>query len=163
AAARLPWHRRAASGRHRQPLHGWAIAPTHRRSEGHQPGDGDARLLQGGGGLSPPRELSWQANPHCAATRRGSGLSADREARMNGGPSLEDGLHHVPTLTRRAMLWRLGTAALLLAMWPADARMASEDVQQAIRQLIGERQPQPGGITLTLPKIAETGNSVPLT
>ena len=82
---------------------------------------------------------------------------------MNGGPSFEDGLHHVPTLTRRAMLWRLGAAALLLAMWPADARTASEDVQQAIRQLIGERQPQPGGITLTLPKIAETGNSVPLT
>lgn len=69
----------------------------------------------------------------------------------------------VPTLTRRAMLWRLGAAALLLAMWPAHARTTSEDVQQAIRQLIGAREPQPGGITLTLPKIAETGNSVPLT
>jgi sulfur-oxidizing protein SoxY len=39
----------------------------------------------------------------------------------------------------------------------------SEAVQQAIRQRIGERQPQPGGMTLTLPKIAETGNSVPVT
>jgi sulfur-oxidizing protein SoxY len=69
----------------------------------------------------------------------------------------------VPMLTRRAMLWRLGAATLLLTMWPADARTASEDAQQAIRQLIGGRAPQPGGITLTLPKIAETGNSVPLT
>jgi sulfur-oxidizing protein SoxY len=38
-----------------------------------------------------------------------------------------------------------------------------EIVQQAIRQRIGDREPQPGGMTLTLPKIAETGNSVPLT
>jgi sulfur-oxidizing protein SoxY len=38
-----------------------------------------------------------------------------------------------------------------------------EAVQQAIRERIGERTPQPGGMTLTMPKIAETGNSVPLT
>jgi sulfur-oxidizing protein SoxY len=69
----------------------------------------------------------------------------------------------VPMLTRRAMLWRLGTAALLLAMWPAGAWTASEDVQQTMRQLIGDREPQPGGMTMTLPKIAETGNSVALT
>jgi len=32
-----------------------------------------------------------------------------------------------------------------------------------MRQRIGTREPQPGGVTLRLPKIAETGNSVPLT
>jgi sulfur-oxidizing protein SoxY len=36
-------------------------------------------------------------------------------------------------------------------------------VQQAIRDCIGDRQPQPGGMRLTLPPIAETGNSVPIT
>ena len=69
----------------------------------------------------------------------------------------------VPRFSRRAMLWRLGSAVLLLALWPAGGRTASDDVQQAIRRLSGGREPRPGGITLTLPKIAETGNSVPLT
>jgi sulfur-oxidizing protein SoxY len=36
-------------------------------------------------------------------------------------------------------------------------------VQQAIRQRIGDRTPQPQGVTLHLPPLAETGNSVPLT
>jgi len=61
------------------------------------------------------------------------------------------------------MLRQLGAAGLLLALCPADPWATSEAVQQAIRQRIGEREPQPGGMTLTLPKIAETGNSVPLT
>jgi sulfur-oxidizing protein SoxY len=64
---------------------------------------------------------------------------------------------------RRAMLGQLGAAGLLLALWPADLGATPDAVQQAIRQRIGTREPQPGGMTLTLPKIAETGNSVPLT
>jgi sulfur-oxidizing protein SoxY len=36
-------------------------------------------------------------------------------------------------------------------------------VQQAVRDRIGTREPQAHGVTLRLPKIAETGNSVPLT
>jgi sulfur-oxidizing protein SoxY len=36
-------------------------------------------------------------------------------------------------------------------------------LQDAIYQRIGDRTPQPAGMTLTLPKLAETGNSVPLT
>jgi sulfur-oxidizing protein SoxY len=79
---------------------------------------------------------------------------------MNGLPS-------PPTpgalMSRRAMLRQLGAAGLLLALWPADPWATPEAVQQAIYQRIGEREPQPGGMTLTLPKIAETGNSVPLT
>jgi sulfur-oxidizing protein SoxY len=61
------------------------------------------------------------------------------------------------------MLRQLGAAGLLLALWPADPWATPEAVQQAIHQRIGDREPQPGGMTLTLPKIAETGNSVPLT
>ena len=52
---------------------------------------------------------------------------------------------------------------MLVVMRPLTAWSTPEAVQQAIRERIGERQPQPGGMSLTLPKIAETGNSVPLT
>lgn len=52
---------------------------------------------------------------------------------------------------------------MLVVMRPLAAWSIPEAVQQAIRERIGERQPQPGGMLLTLPKIAETGNSVPLT
>lgn len=64
--------------------------------------------------------------------------------------------------SRRALLQRLG-ATVLVSLGPASAWATQEAVQQAIRQRIGARQPQPGGVTLRLPKIAETGNSVPLT
>jgi sulfur-oxidizing protein SoxY len=79
---------------------------------------------------------------------------------MNGMPS-------PPTpsalMSRRAMLRQVGAAGLLLALWPANPWATPEAVQQAIHQRIGDREPQPGGMTLTLPKIAESGNSVPLT
>jgi sulfur-oxidizing protein SoxY len=71
--------------------------------------------------------------------------------------------NHIRLIGRRTMLRHLGAAGLLLALWPSGAWTTPEAVQQAIRQRIGEREPQPGGMTLILPKIAETGNSVPLT
>jgi sulfur-oxidizing protein SoxY len=79
---------------------------------------------------------------------------------MNGSPSP---ITHVTLISRRTLLRHLGAAGLLLALGPSGAWAASEAVEQAIRQRIGAREPQPGGMTLTLPKIAETGNSVPLT
>jgi sulfur-oxidizing protein SoxY len=66
-------------------------------------------------------------------------------------------------LSRRTLLYQLGAAGLLAVLWPARVWPTPEAVQQAIRQRIGERQPQPQGMTLTLPKLAETGNSVSLT
>lgn len=69
----------------------------------------------------------------------------------------------VSVLNRRTLLCRLGATGMLVVMRPLAAWSAPEAVQQAIRERIGERQPQPGGMSLTLPKIAETGNSVPLT
>jgi sulfur-oxidizing protein SoxY len=79
---------------------------------------------------------------------------------MNGRPSPTT---PITLINRRTMLRQLGASGLLLALWPTDLWATPEAVQQAIRQRIGEREPQPGGMTLTLPKIAETGNSVPLT
>ena len=66
-------------------------------------------------------------------------------------------------LSRRALLQRLGAAGMLVVLGPAGAWATQETVQQAIRQLIGAREPQPGGVTIRLPTIAETGNAVPLT
>jgi sulfur-oxidizing protein SoxY len=77
-------------------------------------------------------------------------------------------MNHEPSpnltlINRRTLLRQLGAAGLLLTMRPSSAWATPEAVEQAIRQRIGAREPQPGGMTLTLPKIAETGNSVPLT
>lgn len=69
----------------------------------------------------------------------------------------------VPLHTRRTILCRLGASGLWVALYPRRTWAGPEAVQQAIRACIGDRQPQPGGVTMTLPKIAETGNSVPIT
>jgi sulfur-oxidizing protein SoxY len=79
---------------------------------------------------------------------------------MNGSPP---STICIRLISRRTLLRQLGATGLLLALWPATSCPSPEAVQDAIRQRIGARQPQPGGMTLTLPKIAETGNSVPLT
>ena len=68
-----------------------------------------------------------------------------------------------PALLSRRILLRLGAAGMLVGLRPASAWATQEAVQQAIRQLIGTREPQPGGVTIRLPTIAETGNAVPLT
>ena len=72
-------------------------------------------------------------------------------------------LSHTLRLSRRALLRQLGTAGVLVTLGPAGAWATKETVQQAVRDRIGRRAPQPYGVTLRLPKIAETGNSVPLT
>ena len=66
-------------------------------------------------------------------------------------------------LSRRTCLRQLGAASVLVALGPAGAWATREMVQQAVRERIGTRAPQAGGVHLRLPKIAETGNSVPLT
>lgn len=66
-------------------------------------------------------------------------------------------------LSRRTLLRQLGATGVLVTLGPAGAWAAQEAVQQAVRERIGTREPQPGGVTMRLPKIAETGNSVPLT
>ena len=66
-------------------------------------------------------------------------------------------------LNRRTLLRQLGAAGILVTLGPAGAWATREMVQQAVRERIGTREPQAGGVILRLPKIAETGNSVPLT
>ena len=66
-------------------------------------------------------------------------------------------------LSRRTLLRQLGATGVLVTLGPAGAWATKEMVQQAVRDRIGTRAPQPQGVTLRLPKIAETGNSVPLT
>src|SRR5438552_698309 len=70
---------------------------------------------------------------------------------------------HTLQFSRRTLLRHLGGAGILMTLGPAGAWATQEMVQEAVRQHIGTREPQPGGVTLRLPKIAETGNSVPLT
>ena len=46
-------------------------------------------------------------------------------------------------LSRRTLLQRLGAAGMLVVLRPASAWATQETVQQAMRQLIGAREPQP--------------------
>jgi sulfur-oxidizing protein SoxY len=72
-------------------------------------------------------------------------------------------LSHTWRLSRRALLRQLGPTGILVTLGPAGVWGSKEMVQQAVRDRIGTREPQSHGVTLRLPKIAETGNSVPLT
>ena len=72
-------------------------------------------------------------------------------------------LSHTWRLSRRTLLRQLGATGVLVTLGPAGVWASKDMVQQAVRDRIGTRQPQPHGVTLRLPKIAETGNSVPLT
>ncbi len=72
-------------------------------------------------------------------------------------------LSHTLRLSRRTLLRQLGATGVLVTLGPAGAWATQAMVQQAVRDRIGTREPQPHGVTLRLPEIAETGNSVPLT
>ncbi len=61
-------------------------------------------------------------------------------------------------LTRRVVL--IGSAAALL---PLSAGATPQQMQDAIRQLVGEGTVQHGRITLDVPPLVENGNAVPLT
>jgi sulfur-oxidizing protein SoxY len=72
-------------------------------------------------------------------------------------------LSHTLRLSRRTLLRQLGATGVLVTLGPAGVWASKDMVQQAVRDRIGTREAQPHGVTLRLPKIAETGNSVPLT
>lgn len=64
-------------------------------------------------------------------------------------------------LTRRAIL--ASTAAVAVGSFLAPAAIATpEDADQAIRDLFGDRPINEGRVLVTLPPIAENGNSVPV-
>jgi sulfur-oxidizing protein SoxY len=66
-------------------------------------------------------------------------------------------------LTRRETLAGLGAGFLLIATSPLKSFAADADTAAAIKQEFGDVKPKAGRVTLKLPPLAESGNSVPLT
>jgi sulfur-oxidizing protein SoxY len=65
---------------------------------------------------------------------------------------------------RRTVLALAGGGLALVTLRPLAAREADRATyQEAVRAIAGTRAPGDGRVTLELPKIAETGNSVPIT
>jgi len=65
---------------------------------------------------------------------------------------------------RRGVLSLAGGGLALASLHPLAAREARRlTYDQALQAITGGREPTDGRVTLELPKIAETGNSVPLT
>jgi sulfur-oxidizing protein SoxY len=68
------------------------------------------------------------------------------------------------SVDRRRAILVLGGGLALVALRPvAAAERDWPSYQEALREIAGERAVNPGRISLELPKIAETGNSVPIT
>lgn len=68
--------------------------------------------------------------------------------------------------TRRAALGHLGAAALAISGLGTAAGPASADLgklQKRLKEMIGDREPVEGKVTLEMPQIAENGQTVPLT
>jgi sulfur-oxidizing protein SoxY len=65
-------------------------------------------------------------------------------------------------MKRREALLALGTG-VLIAVVPLPGLASDAETADAIRLLYGERMLNPGRVTLKLPALAESGNSVPLT
>lgn len=63
--------------------------------------------------------------------------------------------------TRRAILASTGIFSIATALAPL-ASATPEDADQAVRDIFGDRPVNPGKVTVTLPPIAENGNSVSL-
>jgi sulfur-oxidizing protein SoxY len=57
----------------------------------------------------------------------------------------------------------LGSGLVLIALSPVRSQANDAETVSAIRELFGDARPQTGRITLSLPSLAESGNSVPLT
>jgi sulfur-oxidizing protein SoxY len=65
-------------------------------------------------------------------------------------------------LNRREAILAIG-GGILVSIVPLRVSAADADTAAAIKQVYGDRLPNRGRITLQLPTVAETGNSVPLT
>lgn len=67
----------------------------------------------------------------------------------------------IGSMSRRDVLAG-GAGCLLISLLPISALAAPEDMQAAVREMFGDRQISQGGLSVTLPPIAENGFSVPL-
>jgi sulfur-oxidizing protein SoxY len=66
-------------------------------------------------------------------------------------------------MNRRHVLGAFGGGATLLGLLPAPSLAGDAEVTDAIRSVFGNKTVRQGRVRLKLPKIAETGNSVPIT
>jgi sulfur-oxidizing protein SoxY len=82
----------------------------------------------------------------------------DQPARDFPGGALDETCR----LSRREAMLAMG-GGILLSLAPLPVPAADADMAAAIKQVYGDRAPNRGRITLQLPTLAETGNSVPLT
>jgi sulfur-oxidizing protein SoxY len=82
----------------------------------------------------------------------------DQPARDFPGGALDESCR----LSRREAMLAIG-GGILLSIAPLPVPAADADTTAAIKQAYGDRAPNRGRITLQLPTLAETGNSVPLT
>jgi len=73
--------------------------------------------------------------------------------------SSQSGPHPGPT--RRRILLTLAAGAGLAPLAP-KASATEAAMNEAIRRVVGEAEPQPGKVRLELPSIVENGNTVPL-
>ena len=65
--------------------------------------------------------------------------------------------------SRRRFLIGAAGAGLAATLLPRTGRATPEEMQAALRKIIGEASLQPGKVTLDLPPLVENGNTVPLT
>ena len=63
---------------------------------------------------------------------------------------------------RRRVMAGLGVGVLVAALGPHLAVAKPQDVEKAMRKLIGEKKPKQGRVKVELPQIAENGNTVPI-
>jgi sulfur-oxidizing protein SoxY len=82
----------------------------------------------------------------------------DRPARDFPGGAMDESCR----LSRREAMLAIG-GGILLSIAPLPVPAADADTAAAIKLVYGDRAPNRGRITLQLPTLAETGNSVPLT
>jgi len=68
----------------------------------------------------------------------------------------------MPRLAGRRQLLRRAAALSLVSVLPVDLWATPGDMQQAMRDAFGDRPVTPGRVSLTLPALAENGNSVRL-
>lgn len=68
----------------------------------------------------------------------------------------------MPRLPARRRVLKHAAALSLVSVLPVDLWATPEDMQQAMRAAFGERSITPGRVSLTLPALAENGNSVRL-
>ncbi|EKV27116.1 Sulfur oxidation protein SoxY [Caenispirillum salinarum AK4] len=68
-------------------------------------------------------------------------------------------------MSRRQVFFSIGgvaAAGVGMTLMPGLAKASPEEVQKAIKEMIGDTTPQEGKVSLDLPEIAENGNTVPV-